>query len=62
MCLSTVYRVDGTEKTEIAKNVSSIQMMDNGDIVCFDIMGRKTVISGSELKKLDFLENEILVS
>lgn len=61
MCLSTVVREGSCPPEEILKNVASLELLEDGSIRLFDILGRSTVIQG-QLKKLDFLENIITIS
>ena len=59
MCLSTVYKADGSERTKLAEYVSSVQ--SEGDkITLTDIMGLETVVYGT-LKNVDLVKNEIVI-
>ena len=59
MCLSTVYKADGSERFKLAEYVSSVR--SEGDkITLTDIMGAETVIFGA-MKSVDLVKNEILI-
>lgn len=59
MCLSTVYKADGSERTKLAEYVSSVR--SEGDkITLTDIMGAETVIFGA-MKSVDLVKNEIVI-
>lgn len=59
MCLSTVYKADGSERTKLAEYVSSVQ--SEGDkITLTDIMGLETVVYGA-MKSVDLVKNEIVI-
>ena len=59
MCLSTVYKADGSERVKLAEYVSSVR--SEGDrITLTDIMGAETVVFGA-MKSVDLVKNEIVV-
>ena len=59
MCLSTVYKADGSERTKLAEFVSGVRA--EGDrITLTDIMGLETVIFGT-LKSVDLVQNQIVI-
>ena len=59
MCLSTVYKADGSERTKLAEYVSSVR--SEGDkITLTDIMGLETVVYGA-MKSVDLVKNEIVI-
>ena len=59
MCLSTVYKADGGERTKLAEYVSSVK--SEGDkITLTDIMGLETVVFGT-LKSVDLVQNQIII-
>ena len=59
MCLSTVYKADGSEQTKLAEYVSSVK--SEGDkITLTDIMGLETVVYGT-LKSVDLVQNQIVI-
>jgi len=59
MCLSTVYKADGSEQTKLAEYVSSVR--SEGDkITLTDIMGLETVVYGT-LKSVDLVGNQIVI-
>ena len=59
MCLSTVYKADGSERTQLAEYVSSVK--SEGDkITLTDIMGIETVVFGT-LKSVDLVANQIII-
>ena len=59
MCLSTVYKADGSERTKLAEYVSSVK--SEGDkITLTDIMGLETVVFGA-MKSVDLVNNEIVI-
>ena len=59
MCLSTVYKADGSERTKLAEYVSSVK--SEGDkITLTDIMGLETVVFGA-MKSVDLVKNEIVI-
>ncbi len=59
MCLSTVYKADGSEKTKLAEYVSGVRA--EGDrITLTDIMGIETVVFGT-LKSVDLVQNQIVI-
>ena len=59
MCLSTVYKADGSERTKLAEYVSSVQS-EGEKITMTDIMGLETVVYGT-LKNVDLVKNEIVI-
>jgi predicted RNA-binding protein len=59
MCLSTVYKADGSEKTKLAEYVSGVRA-ENGKITLTDIMGVETVVLGT-LKSVDLVANQIVI-
>ena len=59
MCLSTVYKKGGDENVFLCRNIARVIPKD-GEVVCFDLMGRQTVIPG-EILNIDLMENIILV-
>ena len=59
MCLSTVYKADGSERTKLAEYVSSVQS-EGEKIVLTDIMGLETVVYGA-MKSVDLVKNEIVI-
>ena len=59
MCLSTVYKADGSEKIKLAEYVSGVRA--EGDrITLTDIMGIETVVFGT-LKSVDLVANQIVI-
>lgn len=59
MCLSTVYKADGSERTKLAEYVSGVKA--EGDrITLTDIMGMETVVFGT-LKSVDLVANQIVI-
>ena len=59
MCLSTVYKADGSERTKLAEYVSSVR--SEGDrITLTDIMGMETVVFGA-MTSVDLVKNEIVI-
>ena len=59
MCLSTVYKADGSERTKLAEYVSTVR--SEGDkITLTDIMGLETVVFGA-MKSVDLVKNEIII-
>ncbi len=59
MCLSTVYKADGSERTKLAEYVSELRA--EGDrITMTDIMGAETVVFG-RLKSVDLVQNQIVI-
>ncbi len=59
MCLSTVYKADGSEKVKLAEYVSGVRAED-GKITLTDIMGAETVVYGT-LKSVDLVGNQIVI-
>ena len=59
MCLSTVYKADGSERTKLAEYVSSVQS-EGEKITLTDIMGLQTIVYGT-LKNVDLVKNEIVI-
>ncbi len=59
MCLSTVYKADGSERTKLAEYVSGVRT-EGDKITLTDIMGLETVIFGT-LKSVDLVQNEIVI-
>lgn len=59
MCLSNVYRNSDDAGNLLAKNVADIRF-SGGDIIFTDIMGIRTVFSGS-IERIDLTENIIIV-
>ena len=55
MCLSSVYAVGGPDKELLCKNVSSVRMED-GKLVCTDILGSRTEVEG-EIERIDLIDN-----
>ena len=59
MCLSTVYKADGSERVKLAEYVSSVK--SEGDkITLTDILGMETVVFGA-MKSVDLVKNEIVI-
>ena len=59
MCLSTVYKADGSERVKLAEYVSGVRA--EGDrITLTDIMGAETVVVGT-LKSVDLVANQIVI-
>lgn len=59
MCLSTVYKADGSERVKLAEYVSGVKA--EGDrITLTDIMGLETVVFGT-LKSVDLVQNQIVI-
>ena len=59
MCLSTVYKADGSERVKLAEYVSGVRA--EGDrITLTDIMGAETVVYGT-LKSVDLVGNQIVI-
>ena len=59
MCLSTVYKADGSERVKLAEYVSGVRA-ENGKITLTDIMGVETVVLGT-LKSVDLVANQIVI-
>ncbi len=59
MCLSTVYKTDGDEKTKLAEYVSDVRT-EGEQITLTDIMGLETVVIGI-LKSVDLVNNQIVI-
>ena len=59
MCLSTVYKADGSERTKLAEYVSTVKT-EGGKITLTDIMGVETVVFGT-VKSVDLVENQIII-
>ncbi len=60
MCLSTVYKADGSERVKLAEYVSGVKA--EGDrITLTDIMGLETVVYGT-LKSVDLVQNQIVIA
>ncbi len=59
MCLSNVYKKSGEENVFLCRNIARV-IPKNGEVICFDLMGKQTVIPG-EILNIDLMENIILV-
>ena len=59
MCLSTVYKSDGSERTKLAEYVSGVRA-EGDKITLTDIMGIETVVFGT-LKSVDLVANQIVI-
>ncbi len=59
MCLSTVYKADGSERTKLAEYVSTVKTED-GKITLTDIMVVEAVVFGT-VKSVDLVENQIII-
>ena len=59
MCLSTVYKADGSERVKLAEYVSGVKA-EGDKITLTDIMGLETVVFGT-LKSVDLVQNQILI-
>ena len=59
MCLSTVYKADGSEKVKLAEYVSGVRA-EGDKITLTDIMGLETVVFGT-LKSVDLVGNQIVI-
>ena len=59
MCLSSIYKRQEQENVFLCKNIARVIPQD-GEVVCFDLMGRRTVIPG-EILDIDLMENIILI-
>ena len=59
MCLSTVYKADGSERVKLAEYVSGVRA-EGDKITLTDIMGLETVVYGT-LKSVDLVQNQIVI-
>ena len=59
MCLSTVDKADGSERTKLAEYVSGVRA-EGDKITLTDIMGLETVVYGT-LKSVDLVQNQIVI-
>ena len=59
MCLSTVYKADGSERVKLAEYVSGVRA-EGEKITLTDIMGMETVVFGT-LKSVDLVQNQIVI-
>lgn len=59
MCLSSVCKKQDGENVFLCKNIARVIPKD-GEVHCFDLMGRRTVIPG-EILDIDLMENIILI-
>ena len=59
MCLSTVYKADGSERVKLAEYVSGVRA-EGDKITLTDIMGAETVVVGT-LKSVDLVANQIVI-
>ena len=59
MCLSTVYKADGSERVKLAEYVSGVKA-EGDKITLTDIMGLETVVFGT-LKSVDLVANQIVI-
>ena len=59
MCLSTVYKIKGSEKEKVCEFISSVTN-ENGEFIFTDIMGTEIRLKGV-LRSMDFVKNTILV-
>ncbi len=59
MCLSVVYKNEVNDQNLLARNIADVKI-ENGEIILTDLMGVRTVLSGS-LERVDLMENYIIV-
>ena len=59
MCLSSVYKKDGTQNVFLCKNIARVKPQ-NGKVVCYDLLGNRTEFTG-EILDIDLMENMILI-
>lgn len=59
MCLSSVYKKDGTQNVFLCKNIARV-IPQNGKVVCYDLLGNRTEFKG-EILDIDLMENIILI-
>ena len=59
MCLSTVYKADGSERVKLAEYVSGVRA-EGDKITLTDIMGLETVVFGT-LRSVDLVQNQIVI-
>ncbi len=59
MCLSTVYKADGSERVKLAEYVSGVKA-EGDKITLTDIMGLETVVIGT-LRSVDLVQNQIVI-
>ncbi len=59
MCLSTVYKADGSERVKLAEYVSGVKA-EGDKITLTDIMGLETVVFGT-LRSVDLVQNQIVI-
>ena len=59
MCLSVVYKNEVNDQNLLARNIADVKI-ENGEIILTDLMGVRTVLSGS-LERVDLMENYIVV-
>ena len=59
MCLSTVYKVKGTDQEKICEYISKVENKGDG-FVFTDVMGEEITVQG-KLHSMDFVKNIILI-
>ena len=59
MCLSTVYKLKGSEQEKICEYISKVENKGN-EFVFTDVMGEEITVKGT-LKSMDFVKNVILL-
>ncbi|UCE45070.1 MAG: CooT family nickel-binding protein [Methanobacteriota archaeon] len=60
MCESTVFLLDGEERTMIMPEAARVLITEEG-VVCVDTLGERRVVEGAELHEANLIKHEILL-
>ena len=60
MCESTVFLLDGEERTMIMPEAARVLITDDG-VVCIDTLGERRLVEDAELHEANLIKHEILL-
>ena len=60
MCESSVYLVEGSEKTLVMAEVARV-LADGSTITCVNVLGERKAIQGAEIAETDLVRHEIVL-
>ena len=60
MCESSVYLVEGSEKTLVMAEVARV-VADGFTITCVNVLGERKAIQGAEIAETDLVRHEIVL-
>lgn len=60
MCESSVYLVEGSEKSLVMAEVARV-LADGSTITCVDILGERRSFEGAEIAETDLVRHEVIL-